>query len=128
MAGRTFDELVTKYPARVQALARSARGLILELLPGADQAVDSSGPYVGYGYGPGYTGTICTLILSKQGVKLGLVRGADLADPRRLLAGSGKVHKYVALDAPADLRQPGLRPLIRSAVAAWRDRDRRNRQ
>jgi len=72
-------------------------------------------------------GMVCTLILSKKGVKLGLVRGSELADPRGLLEGSGKVHKYVPLRGPADLRKPGLKPLIAAALAAWRNRQKARR-
>jgi len=81
----------------VQALFSGARALIHRLLPNVEETADASAPVVGYGYGPGYRGVVCTLILSKSGVKLGLARGAELADPRGLLEGSGKVHRYVAL-------------------------------
>jgi hypothetical protein len=59
---------------------------------------------------------------STSGVKLGVVRGSELADPRGLLEGSGKVHRYVQLHAPADLRKTGLRPLIKAAHVAWQAR------
>ena len=66
---------------------------------------------------------MCTLIPSRAGVKLGIVRGAELDDPRGLLAGSGKVHRHVAaLRSPADLKRPGVRPLLKAALAAWRRR------
>ena len=105
MAARTFDQLLTAYPSSVRAVAGSARRLIFELLPDAEETV--------------------TLILSKQGVKLGVVRGAELADPKKLLTGADKVHRYVPLAKPDDVRRPGLRPLLRSAAAPWRDRRRR---
>jgi len=54
---------------------------------------------VGYGYGPGYKGPVCTLILSKTGVKLGLPYAAALSDPDGLLEGTGKVHRFVQLRA-----------------------------
>ena len=43
----------------------------------------------------GLSGNVCTLILSKSGVKLGLVHGSELADPNGLLEGSGKVHRNI---------------------------------
>jgi len=42
MPGRTFAELVSSYPPEVQALARGARALIVELLPKAEESVDRS--------------------------------------------------------------------------------------
>ena len=47
-------------------------------------------------YSPGSKGTVCALILSKTGVKIGLFRGSELPDPKGLLRGSGKVHRHVA--------------------------------
>ena len=61
--------------------------------------------------GDRYKGMVCTLILSKSGVKVGLVGGAALSDPYGLLAGPGKVHRHVQLRAPQDLKQAGLRQL-----------------
>ena len=119
---KTFDDLVAAYPSNVQALARAARKLVLELLPKAEETVDTSSPIAGYGYGPGYKGMICTLILSKAGVKLGLARGAELPDPKGLLEGSGKIHRYIRIETTSDLRRPGLKQLVKAAVVAWQKR------
>ena len=119
---RTVDKLLTSYPADVQALASAARLLLSKWLPRVEERVDSSAPVIGYGNGPGYRGTVCTLILSKSGVKLGLVRGAELADPRGLLEGSGKVHRYIQLRAVSDLQRAGVRQLVEAGYAAWRQR------
>jgi hypothetical protein len=120
---RSVEELLKSYPSDVQALAGKARRLLLNLLPGADERADSSAPVLGYSYGPGYRGMVCTLILSKSGVKLGLVRGAELTDPRGLLEGSGKVHKYVQLRKASDLNRPGVKGLVKAAHAAWQQRN-----
>ena len=124
---KTVDALLRPYSADVRTLASGARELIHRLLPDVEETVDGSMPLISFGYGPGYRGMVCTLILSKKGVKLGLVRGSELADPRGLLEGSGKVHKYVQLRVPADLRKPGLKPLIAAALAAWRIRQQTRR-
>jgi hypothetical protein len=125
---RTFETLLGSYPSDVQALALGARRLIRRVLPHVEESVDSSAPVIGYGYGPGYRGMVCTLILSKSGVKLGLVRGGELADPGGLLQGSGKVHRYVQLHAPADLRQAGVSQLIKAAHVAWQGRNEASRR
>ena len=124
---KTVESLLRSYPADVRALASGARDLIHRTLPDVEDSVDSSMPMISFGYGPGYHGMVCTLILSKSGVKLGLVRGSELADPRGLLEGSGKVHKYVQLRATADLRKAGLKPLVTAAFKAWRDRQKARR-
>jgi hypothetical protein len=119
---RTLEKLVESYPRDVQAVAAGAKHLICDLLLGVEERVDPKHAIVAYGYGPGYRGMVCTLLLSKSGVKLGIVRGSELADPRGLLQGSGKVHRFVQLHAPADLRKAGLRPLIKAAHVAWQAR------
>jgi hypothetical protein len=60
--------------------------------------------------------------LSKKGIKLGLVGGATLPDPRGLLEGSGKVHRYVQLSKPADLKKVGLKTLVNAARGACQKR------
>jgi hypothetical protein len=112
-----IDTLLRSYPEDVQILARQARKTLREWLPNADERADPSARMVGYGYGPGYKGMICTLILSKSGIKLGLVGGAALADPRGLLGGTGKVHRHVQLRTVRDLQHAGLK-----AAGAWRER------
>jgi hypothetical protein len=123
MATRTFDRLLAAYPPDVKTLARTARKFVMDALPAAEESVDASAPVIGYGYGPGYKGLICTLMLSQSGVKLGVARGAELADPRGLLEGSGKIHRYVPLNNPSDLRRPGLKQLMKAAAKAWRERN-----
>ena len=120
----TFGQLAKRYPPTVQSLARDARELILDLMGGdAQETIDSSGPYAFYGYAPGYKGLVCSLILSKTGVKLGIANAATLADPLKLLEGAGKVHKHIPLETPADLKKPGLTPLLKSAIRAWQARN-----
>src|SRR5262245_25443517 len=121
---RNFAQLIETYPPAVQRLTRDARELILDLMgDDAQETIDSSGPYAFYGYAAGYKGLVCSLILSKTGVKLGLANGAALADPQKLLQGAGKVHKHIPLKTSADLKKPGLRPLVRSAIGAWHQRN-----
>jgi hypothetical protein len=107
----------------VQALANQARRALLKLLTGAEESVDPSAAVLSYGYGPGYRGMVCTLILSKSGVKLGFVRGTEINDPNGLLEGSGKTHKYVQLHTASDLNGLGLKQLIKAARLAWQRRN-----
>jgi hypothetical protein len=117
-------ELLETYSSNVQDTALSARALITKVMPDVKEMVDRSARVIGYGFGAGYTDMICTIILSKTGVKLGLVAGAGLPDPKRLLEGTGKRHRYVALAKASDLEKPGLESLLRAGVAAWKKRSK----
>jgi hypothetical protein len=104
------------YPETVSELAASLRELVRRALPDASETLDDSGRIVGYAVGPGYAGLVCTIIPSKTGVKLGVVRGSSLSDPYGLLAGQGRKHRYVQFDEPADVRRAGLAALIKAAA------------
>ena len=109
----------SEYPDNVCEIATGLRTLIQKALPGSNEMLDRPGHVVGYGFGTGYKELICTIILSKTGVKLGIVNSATLPDPKGLLEGAGKRHKYVALAAPVDLRRPGIAALLASAADAY---------
>jgi len=109
-----IDKLLSAYPVTVQQTALGARKLILATIPKALEMVDTPARVIGYGHGKNYKDLICTIILSKSGVKLGIVGGAALPDPNGLMEGAGKKHRYVVLNTPADLKKPGLKQLIKS--------------
>jgi len=110
------------YPDNVQLLVRHARQVVREWLPEAQETEDPSARMFAYAYAPGYRGVICTLILSKSGVKLGIVGGASFVDRHHLLRGEGKLHRHVPLKAIEDLQQPGVKELVGAASAACHQR------
>jgi hypothetical protein len=110
------------YPPNVRDVALQLRQMIMSTIPDVQETVDRPARIIGYGFGPRYADTICTIIPSKTGVKLGIVRGAELSDPRSLLTGKGKVHRHVPLTALADVKKPGLKRLLEAAFAAWKMR------
>jgi hypothetical protein len=90
--------------------------------PRAVETADLKARLIGFGYGPGYKGTVATLILSKGGVKIGIPYAASVPDPTGLLTGSGKVHRYVAITESVQLKSPALRALLKATLNAWRTR------
>src|SRR5262245_43525042 len=112
---RSADDLLRAYPPDVQALAALTRTFVKKTLPGITESVDASAPLLAYSQAPGVRGMVATMILSRGGVKLGLAWGATLPDPRKLLEGTGKVHRYVALREPDDLKQAGISTLLKGA-------------
>jgi hypothetical protein len=122
MTAMDAESIFSRCPAPVGEIARAARTTLLAKLPGVEEQPDAAANVVGYGYGPGYKGLVCTLILSKGGVKLGFYKGAGLDDPHRLLEGAGKVHRYVVLESADAAADPRLAALIDDAAAAFRER------
>ena len=119
-ATRTLKEMLAPYPPDVQSLARATRALMMDALPKVKETVDSSGPYITYGYAAGYKGVVSYITVNQTGVKLGVARGTSLPDPKQLLKGSGKANRHVVIKTVEDLETPGLRQLIRAALAAWK--------
>jgi hypothetical protein len=119
---RQVEAFLASYPTDVRELANAARKTLAAALPGAYESVDTAAKLLGYSYGPGYKGLVCTLIMSKTGVKIGIFRGAELPDPDGLLQGAGKVHRHVQLRRVEDLDRPELKRLLAAALAAWHSR------
>jgi hypothetical protein len=127
LSSKEVETFMASYPAEVSDLAAAARTLINGILPGAEETLDPSAKVIGFGYGPGYKGCVCTLILSRNGVKLGIPYGATMPDPDGLLRGAGKVHRHIALKTLGDLKQPGVKGLIKAALAGWKERTKGDR-
>jgi hypothetical protein len=123
---KDLESFLASYPPEVGALARAAKRLLEASLPDAEETLNESAKVIGYGYGPGYKGCVCTLILSRAGVKLGIPYGAAMPDPNGLMRGAGKVHRHVVLQTLDDLKQPGLKALLKGTLAAWKERTKAN--
>lgn len=111
-------DFLDAYGKDTKALACRYRNLIKEQIPGIWEQPDVSARIIGYGFGPKYGDTICTLIASKKGLKLGFYKGSELPDPDKLLAGSGKIHRYVALKHKTPVAAVSV--LLTSAYAAYK--------
>ena|SRR5579884_4203710 len=85
-----LDELLASYPAHVQDLCSGARKFLRRCLPEAQESADESARMLSYRLGPGYKGMVCTLLLSKTGIKLGIVGGARLTGSQGAAARGGQ--------------------------------------
>lgn len=119
---KSVDALLSTYPDGVQEIANAARGVMTGAFPEIKENVDEPAKLIGYSYGPGLKAYVGSLILSKTGVKLGIAYGAALQDPKGIMKGEGKVHRHVQLSSVDDLKQPGLKQLLKDALAAYRKR------
>lgn len=116
------DKLIEQYDANIQQLIHATRKLLLAAFPGTSETADPKVRLFGYSYGPGYKGTVATLILSKAGVKIGIPYGSSLPDPTHLMAGAGKVHRHVAVRELAELKAPALKALLKESLRGWHAR------
>jgi hypothetical protein len=118
----TVTDILSKYDEKTAALALQVRAFLLQHIKNVTETPDHSVSVIGYGYGTGYKDLICTILLSKKGVKLGFYKGADLPDPAGLLTGTGKVHRFVEIKSEKDIQQASLKKLLNAALAAYNKR------
>jgi hypothetical protein len=113
-----YLKLLLPYGEAIQKLALAARKLILEEAPEASEFV-----YEVYTIADHFTFTerpsdaFVFTTTHANWVNLGFNFGSVLADPGALLRGEGKSIRHVRIAKAADLDAPGVRELVREAIA-----------
>lgn len=113
-----YQKLLDPYGAAIEKLALAARKLILEEAPEANEFV-----YELYTIADHFSFTerpsdAFVYTTTHAGwVNIGFNFGAMLADPEGLLEGDGKLIRHVRIAQAADLEAPGVRELVRAALA-----------
>jgi hypothetical protein len=122
----TADELakfLAPFSAQARSLASASREVVLKVFPDAIETAE--GKELGYGFDRGYKGLVFAISMKKNGVNVGVTRGATLDDPACLLRGTGKVHRHVDVLDAAALSDPALTHLLSRALAlkrsSWRE-------
>lgn len=111
---------LNNYDSAVIELAEKYGPVIKEQLPEINEQLDIPASMIYYSFGKKYSDVLCTLILSKKGVKLGFFRGSELPDPNGLLTGKGKVHRYVELNPEINVSH--ISDLLNHAFRAYSSR------
>ncbi len=117
----TFGELLEGVEPDLAAIAWRLREMIRELDPGAVETVRLGDNAATFGVGPKKMTDGYAYIMPRRGyVNLGFYQGATLADPERLLEGTGKGLRHVKVRSLAEAARPGLRDLVAAALARRR--------
>jgi len=122
MENQTAEAILIQYDDSVSALGLNLRKFLIKELKGIIEIPDVKANIIGYGFGHGYIDTICVIIPSKKGIKLGFNRGAELPDPGKILTGSGKVHKYAEIKSDEDIKNNAVKNLLKEGVKAYKAR------
>ena len=113
-----YLRLLQPYGGVIQKLALAARKLILEEAPKANEFV-----YEVYTIADHFTFTkrprdaFVFTTTHANWVNLGFNFGSLLPDPAGLLRGEGKMIRHVRIAQTTDLEAPGVRELVRAAIA-----------
>ena len=113
-----LEVFLDKFTPEIASLARACLVKMRARLPGAMQLVYDNYNALAIGFGPSERASeaIFSIVLYPRWVTLFFLHGAGLADPRRLLKGSGKVVRHVVLASAADLDLPAIRDLMANAL------------
>ena len=110
-APKAIDAYVQQRNPALKEVASAVRRLMKKTVPAAAEAINPWGVPVFE-----LRGTLCFLMVGKHHVTLGFAQGTSLADPARLLEGTGKNNRHVKLDAVEQVSNPHLRNLILEAA------------
>ena len=113
-----YLKLLARYDEAIQKLALAVRKLILEEAPEASEfvyEVYTIADHFGFTERPSDAFVFTTA--HANWVNLGFNFGVLLPDPGGLLRGEGKLIRHVRITQPMDLDAPGVRELVRAAIA-----------
>jgi hypothetical protein len=117
----SFAELLAGVEPDLAAIARRLRAIIRAVDANTVETVRLGDNAATYGVGPKKMTDGYAYIMPMRGyVNLGFYQGAMLADPERLLAGTGKGLRHVKIRALAEANRPAVRALLAKALARRR--------
>jgi hypothetical protein len=110
---------IDKFDSKNAALIRSARKTLRKRMPAANELVYDNYNFfvIGYCSTERPSDCIVSIAAAANGVGLSFYYGASLPDPLKLLLGSGSQNRFIRIESPATLAQPGVEELIAAAIA-----------
>ena len=110
--------LIEMFDPKEQKLIRSVRSAVRKRLPTANEFLYDSGTFLVIGYSPTDRSTdgILSIAARPDGVRLYLMPGPQLPDPKKLLMGSGKQARFIRVEAARQLAHPDIEALIAAAI------------
>jgi hypothetical protein len=109
---------IEKFAPKDQRLIRAVRSAVRKRLPTANELVWDNYNFFVIGYSPTErpTDSIVSIAARANGVGLCFIHGASLADPKKLLLGSGKQTRFIRLDSANLLNDPEVEALVAAAI------------
>ena len=117
----TFDELLAGVEPKLAAIAKRLRAIIRAVDKNTVETVRLGDNAATFGVGPRKMSDGYAYIMPMRGyINLGFYQGAVLADPKRLLEGTGKGLRHVKIRSLAEANRPPVRALVAAALARRR--------
>jgi len=111
---------LAKYTSEIVAFATDARKRMRKEVPGGVEFVYDNYNALVFGYGPSErpSEAVLSLAIMPKWVTLCFLKGAKLADPKKLLRGSGNIVRNIRLAAAQDLEDPDIHCFVIAAIDA----------
>ncbi len=108
------------YDREVRDLALKLRALVIEeMAPCYENIYDAySAVAIAYSTSERLSDGICHIAVYAKHVNLGFNDGATLADPKKILKGTGKSIRHITIKETSDLARPEIRSYLRRARRA----------
>ena len=109
---------IEMFDPKHQRLIRSVRSAVRKRLPTANEFVYDYYTFFVIAYSPTDrpTDSILSFAARPDGVRLYLMHGPQLPDPKKLLLGSGKQVRFIRVEAARQLAHPDVEALIAAAI------------
>lgn len=110
--------LIERFDPKDQTLIRAVRAAVRRRLPTANELLYDYKSHFVIGYSPTDhpTDGIASIAARVDGVRLYLMHGPQLPDPKKLLMGAGKQARYIRVEAAERLADPDVEALIAAAI------------
>lgn len=118
MPGKEVADLLAGFAPEVRNLAPAERAFVLEMTPDISERVDVKARMIGYSYCQKYDRYGRHDHADQSGSKSGHCLCDELPDPKKLLEGTGKLHRHVKLKSMSDLESAALKALLTASIAA----------
>lgn len=109
---------IQKFQDREQSLIRAVRQAVRKRMPTANELVWDNYNFfvIGYSATERPTDSIVSIAAGANGVALCFMQGACLADPKKILLGSGKQTRFIRMTSAAVLADPDVEALVAAAL------------
>lgn len=110
--------LIEKFDAKEQKLIRAIRAAVRKRLPTANELVYDYKTFFVISYSPSEhpTEAVVATAARPDGMRLYLMNGPRLPDPKKLLLGTGKETRYIPLESAKRFAHPEVQALVAAAI------------
>jgi len=118
-AEQQLTAFINKFEPRHRTLVRAVRRTLRKRLPTAHELAYDNYNFFVICYSPTErpSDAIVSIAAGASGVGLCFIHGAKLADPKRMLLGSGKQTRFIRVESANVLTAPAVEALLAAAIA-----------